>query len=80
MLFPYDVCIIMYKLYGPFQNKYSLISKFDHGYKMHKMICNVLLSVYESLQTSFESLVAKLPKHVQISIGEYFTEHYDLII
>ena len=55
-----------------FQNhKYALNPKLEHAYKMHKTICNTLLSVYESLQASFESLTRKLPSHIQMKIGEH---------
>ena len=51
-------------------NRYALSSRLSKACQAYKSICLTLLSVYESLQTSYEALLAKLPPNEQIKIGK----------
>ncbi|XP_013420772.1 protein FAM135A isoform X2 [Lingula anatina] len=53
-------------------NKYEVSPRLRHGHRMHREICSVLLSAYESLQKSAEDLMRVIPEHQQLKL-----EHID---
>ena len=40
-------------------------------FERHRRVCHVLLCAYESLQSSFESLIGHLPSSKQIELGMF---------
>ncbi|CAH1773500.1 unnamed protein product [Owenia fusiformis] len=47
----------------------TTFSRLQYAYKIHRNVCHMLLSAYESLQTSYATLIEKLPKRQQIKLA-----------